>query len=42
MDRVMIATGRDQLRIISGGTCRVIGEKLANRRAIIIVSVLIS
>ena len=41
MDRVMIAIGGDRLRIIPGGTCRVIGEEHANRREIIIVSVLI-
>ena len=42
MDRVMIAIGRFRLRIISSGTCRVIGAKHANRREIIIISVFIS
>ena len=42
IDRVMITIGRGQLRIISGGTCKVIGAEHANRRAIMIVSVLIS
>ena len=42
LDRAMIAIGRDRLRIISGGACRVIGRECANRRAIIIVSVLTS
>ena len=42
LDRAMISIGRDGLRIISGGTCRVIGEERANRREIVMVSVLIS
>ena len=42
MDGVMIIISRDQLRIILGGTCRVIGVERANRKAIIIVSVLVS
>ena len=41
LDRAMITIGRDQLRIISGSACRVIGAERANRREIIIVSVLI-
>ena len=42
LDRAMIAIGRDRLRIISGGTCRVIGAERANKMTIIIVSVLVS